>query len=83
MKITVKETNKQIYRFDDLRVGTVFIYKDKANEDIERQIYIKSNTVSKDEIRIGAVNLSTGLFSYFGQGAVVELVEAELTIKRQ
>ena len=57
IKITVKEANKQTYRFDDLRVDAVFIYEDKADKDIERQIYIKSNTASKDEIRIGAVNL--------------------------
>ncbi len=82
MKITVKETNKQIYRFDDLKIGTVFIYEDKANKDIERQIYIKSNTAEKEEIRIGAVNLLTGLFSYFGSGTPVELVDAELIIKR-
>lgn len=28
-----------------------------TDKDIERQIYIKSNTALKDEIRIGAVNL--------------------------
>ena len=28
-----------------------------TDKDIERQIYIKSNIISKDEIRIGAVNL--------------------------
>lgn len=82
MKITVKEENKQTYRFGNLGVGTVFIYNDKADKDIERQIYIKSDTTLKDEIRIGAVNLSTGLFSYFGQGTVVEPVEAELIVKK-
>ena len=57
IRITVKEANKQTYRFDDLRVGAVVIYEDKADKDIERQIYMKSNTALKDEIRIGAVNL--------------------------
>ena len=53
-----------------------------TDKDIERQIYMKSNMALKDEIRIGAVNLQTGLFSYFRQGAVVEPVEAELIVKR-
>ena len=53
-----------------------------TDKDIERQIYIKSNMASKNEIRIGSVNLSTGLFSYFGQCVVVEPVETELIVKR-
>ena len=65
-----------------MRVGAVFIYEDKADKDIERQIYIKTNTAEKEEIRIGATNLSTGRFSYFGLGTLVELVEAELIVKR-
>lgn len=53
-----------------------------TDKDIERQIYIKTNTAEKEEIRIGATNLSTGRFSYFGLGTLVELVDAELIVKR-
>ena len=38
IKITVKDANKQTYRFDDLRVDAVFIYEDKADKYIEKQI---------------------------------------------
>lgn len=81
MKITIKE-NKVMYRFGDLKVGAVFRYDDRANESEEQQIYIKTNTAEKEEIRIGATNLSTGRFSYFGSGTLVELVDAELIVKR-
>lgn len=82
MKITVKEANKQVYEFCDLKVGAIFRLANSANENIEQQIYIKSNTAEKEGIRIGATNLSTGGFSYFGPGTLVELIDAELIIKR-
>ena len=49
-----------VYCFVDGKRGyklCIWGRRNMTDKDIERQIYIKSNTASKDEIRIGAVNL--------------------------
>ena len=93
MKI-VNETNKRIFTFGELEIGSVFKFGDfyflKTHpmflvEDVEDYLrednIYEIDDIMNDYLIINAINLSTNSHCQIEEHYTVELVEAELHIK--